>query len=161
MAPKLLKAPLVASVKERLKADGQKLKLHRIAPPTATRIASVHLLPVSEPPEVPEMAGKKKIKQKRYDAEFKARVVARALKARESGEETIGAVAKAEGTSEQIIYTWIKQAKASNGASPVEASAKPGRKSAGDLKSITRELSEAMDRVSKLKKQMRKLLGDD
>lgn len=154
MAPKLYSKPLAASVKERLRAKGA-LKSHRIAPPTAQQIASVHRLPV--PPVVitelePEpMAAKKK--RKKWSKDEKARIVARALKAVEAG-EAIRSIAAEEGLSDSGLYYWINQAKQANGAPATEEKRKPS-----DLKSLSRELAEAMDRVTMLKKRMRKLLG--
>lgn len=159
MAPKLFQKPLTATVRERMKA-------HRAAPPTAQQIASVHRLrPV---PSVAEMAGEpaemgKKKKQRRtlWSDDVKARVVARFLKAKESGEETVEAIVADEGITAASLYAWVKKAKEANGAAPAAGPATPKAKGKGDLKSVTRELSEAMEHVAKLKKQLRKMLGDD
>lgn len=161
MAPKLYTKPLAASVKERLRAKGAP-KSHRIAPPTAQQIASVHRLPVPQPVVEPEpvepMAAKKK--RKKWSKDEKARIVARALKAVEAG-EAIRGIAAEEGLSDSGLYYWVNQAKGiarkANGA-PTEAVA-TSKRQPSDLKSLSRELAEAMDRVTLLKKRMRKLLG--
>lgn len=169
----LLDKPLSASVRERLKdklrthpeAIGASLRSvakltgHRIAPPTAQQIASVHRLPAPSEPvkEAEPVAGKKKA-HKHYSADYKAKLVARALKAKETGEESIEAIAAAEGIHGTNIHNWIKAAKQANGSAEP---GKPGPKSKSNLKALSKELSEAMDRVSAIKKQMRKLLADD
>ncbi len=165
MAPKLLAKPLTATVKERIKD-----KKHRIAPPTA--LAPVYLLPKPEPTEPtappeaePEPVAAKKNKRGRYEADYKAKVVARVLKARETGAETIGAIAEAEGLYETTIYNWLSAAKKdaakSNGASVGATKGKPGPIPKSDMKTLTRELADAMDRVALLKKRLVKMLAND
>src|SRR4030095_205248 len=160
---KLLSKPLTASVKERIKD-----KKHRIAPPTA--LAPVYLLPKPEPTEPtappkaePEPVVAKKNKRGRYEADYKAKVVARALKARETGSETIGAIAEAEGLYETTIYNWLsaakKQAPKSNGASTETVKRKSGPTPKSDMKALTRELADAMDRVALLKKRLVKMVA--
>jgi transposase-like protein len=156
MAPKLFQKPLTATVRERLKA-------HRAAPPTAQHIASLHRLPWPKAPEQEpaEMAKKKKRARGDYDDDFRAKTVARFLKAKESGEETVEAIVADLGITSASLYTWVRKAKAANGAAPAASSATAKGKGKGDLKSVTKQLSEAMEHVAKLKKQLRKMLGDD
>jgi transposase-like protein len=167
MAPKLLAKPLTATVKERVKD-----KKHRIAPPTA--LAPVYLLPKPEPTEPtappkaePEpVAAKKKKGSNRYTDEFKAKVIARVLKAKESGEETVTAIATDEKVTETAIYGWLKRAREeakgkTNGASTEVVGRKPGRLPKSDMKTLTRELADAMDRVAVLKKRLVKMLTND
>jgi transposase-like protein len=237
MALKLLKVPLTASIKERLRADKAALKLHRIAPPTATQVPPPpDQTPPAEPPaegSAESVAGKKR-HGNRYSDDYRATIVARVLKGIESGEEDVLAIAKAEGLDRSTIYGWIRAAKATNGKSAkpsTKAASKPANRpkggrfpleyrekivarvlkgretgeengstisraeglseslvslwvrrhleangkftpdarrsngksdgSGGDLKSLARELAEAMDRVTSIKKRMRKLLGAD
>lgn len=105
----------------------------------------------------------KKDKRGRYDADYKAKIVARALQAKESGSETIGAIAESEGLYETTIYNWLAAVRKSNGA--VATSAKGDKVTSkgkgGDIKTLSRELVEAMERVSSIKKRMRKLLGEE
>jgi transposase-like protein len=152
MAPKLYTKPLTATVKERLRA-------HRAAPPTAVHVASILRLTARPAPteHAEPMANKKKGKGGRYADEYKATIVARALKARDTGDETIKAIADAESIHETLIYNWLNATKKTNGASPSAATSKPK----SDIKSLSRELSEAMEHVSKLKTRLRKLLGDE
>ncbi len=140
-------------------------KAHRIAPPTAQQIASVHRLPVRvEPPEPapaeePAEPMAKKTKTGRFSEEYKAKMVARALQAKESGAESIEDIAEAEGIWSTNIHNWIRAAKKANGT-PAEA--KPAKKpKKDDIKSLSRELVEAMERVTSIKKKMRKLLGEE
>ncbi len=101
----------------------------------------------------------KKSKAGRYAADYKAKLVARALKAKETGEESIEAIAKEEGIHGSNIHNWIAAAKKANGT-PAEA--EPAKKpKKDDIKSLSRELVDAMDRVTSIKKKMRKLLGEE
>lgn len=155
MAPKLLKEPLVATIKERVKA-------HRAAPPSAQRIATVHRILGPEPApavEPDEPMAKKKAKNARYPVEYKAKLVARALKAKETGEESIEDIAKSEGIHGSNIHNWIAAAKKANG-SPGKTTGKADGK-APTIRSLSKELEEALDRAKAIKKQLRKLLDVD
>lgn len=160
MAPKLLAKPFAATIRERLRAKPSALKSHRIAPPTAQQIASVHRLPVPAVQEVRQaetMAKKTKIG--RFADDYKAKIVARALQGKESGAESVEDIANAEGIWSTNIHNWIKAAKKANGTpAETEASKKPKK---DDIKSLSRELVEAMERVTSIKKKMRKLLGEE
>lgn len=115
-----------------------------------------------EPRKAPEVAAKKKKKRthKTFDAAFKAKVVARALAAQESGEESVRDIGHDVGTTDASIYSWIKAAKAANGAAkPADKGRKP-RVGGGDIQTVSRELASAMEHVAKLKKRLRKMLGD-
>ena len=151
MAPKLYKEPLVATIKE--------MKLHRAAPPSSHQVATVHKLPVAPEKEPAQPVAEKK-KGRHYPVDYRAKLVARALQAKESGEESIEDIARAEGIHGSNIHNWIKAAQKANVA-PKEAKAKAGDLRSGDLNSLARELAQAMDRVSAIKKRMRKLLGSD
>lgn len=106
----------------------------------------------------------KQKKKKVYDADFKAKAVARALKAKETGEESIEAIANELGIHGSNIHNWITAAKKASGVTE-PANGKAKRKTADlrgtDLNSLSRELVQAMDRVSAIKKRMRKLLEAD
>ncbi len=109
MAPKLLKVPLAVSLKERLKDKIRQNKAHRLAPPTATHMATVHRLP-AVPTEPAEPMPKKKTR-KVYSNDFKAKLVAAMLKAKENG-ESVQAVPMAEGVKVSLAYNWMTKAKA-------------------------------------------------
>lgn len=106
----------------------------------------------------------KKKKQATYTNDFKATTVARALKAKETGEESISAIAAELGIWDANIHNWIKAAKKANGVTE-PANGKAKRKTVdlrgSDLAALSRELTQAMDRVTALKKRMRKLLDTD
>jgi transposase-like protein len=176
--------PLTATLEERsapflsLLSDKQ-----RVAPPSSRPVKStpppplprrVHALKPPEgpdrtlvaPPEprkVPDVAAKKKKKKKRpaFDAAFKAKAVARALAARESGEESVRDVGHDLGVTDASIYQWIKAAKAANGAASPAAKGRKSSGAGGDIQSVSRELASAMEHVAKLKKKLRKMLGED
>lgn len=152
----LLDKPLSASVREH---QHLKDKSRRIAPPTALQMG-IRLVPTPavESVKEPEPVAAKKTKTGRYTDEYKATIVARALKAKETGEESIEDIAEAEGIWSTNIHNWTKAAKAANGAAKPESKE---AKSKVNLRTLSKELTEAMDRVSAIKKQMRKLLGDD
>jgi transposase-like protein len=166
MSLKLVTKPLAASLKERIEAKKSESTGHRIAPPSAVNVEPDRnfvdkpplavVAPKKEP--VKRMAAKKD-KRGHYAPEFKAQIVARALKARETGEETIENIANEIGVWGTNIHNWIKAAKQSNGASSKAEKTEVPKKS--DLKTLSRELAEAMDRVASIKKKMRKLLDVD
>lgn len=145
MVAKLHREPLVAAISEHMR---------RVAPPTAMAPAMKLRLAVKE--DAPSMAKKKS--RKLQTPEFKAKAVARALQAKETGSETIGAIAKDIGVSEQSVYAWIKKAKEQNAPKPAKG-AEPKEKAT--IKSLSRELADALEKVSAIKKRLRKMLGDD
>lgn len=127
--------PLTASVRERMK-DRARVSAHRIAPPTATHMATVHQLPkpvepapsVAAPVVTEPEAMIKKDKSGFYTPEYKAKIVARVLKARETGSETMRSILDAEGLSDPLVYKWIERA---NGNAPKKkAGKKTGKKTA-------------------------------
>lgn len=130
----------------------------RLAPPSA-------LVPdrqyVEQPArKAPEVAAKKKKTRKTFDAAFKAKAVARALAAQESGSESVREVARDLEITDASIYQWIKAAKEANGAAkPADKGRKP-RGGGGDIQTVSRELASAMEHVAKLKKKLRKMLGE-
>jgi transposase-like protein len=154
VAPKLHTKPLVATVKE--------AQLHRAAPPSTRQVATVHQLPV---PPVAEPASekatarpvaKKQVNDVRFTKDYKAKIVARVLKGQDTGEESVPSIAASEELAPSTIYNWVKDAKKAAGVQP-----KRGDIKSADLGSLSRELTQAMDRVAAIKKRMRKLLGDD
>lgn len=151
--------PLVASIREhtREKKRLDKLEaLKRIAPPSTTQIAIVP--PDRTYVEVPEVAAKKAKRRVRVADDVRAKAVARALKAQETKEETVADVAGAFGVSSTILYKWMQRARAeANGAAVAAGKAKPGK----DIASVSKQLAVAMEEVTKLKKQLRKLLGTE
>lgn len=147
---KLLSAPLAATLRERMKAKRQ---LHALPPPVGPDRSLVEGVNGAG---VEPMAKKVRLR-KTYSEDFKAEVVARALKAKETGSETWTDIAKDKGMHLSNIAFWIKRAKEEGGNASNGGSA-PKAKS--DIKSISRELAEAMSQVEVLKKRLRKLLGD-
>jgi transposase-like protein len=160
--PKLFQKPLTASIRERLRADKAALKAHRAAPPTAQQIASVHKLPVPVAPqeEQAEPVAKKQKTKRSFTPDYRARIVARALQAKETGSESVLAIAKAEGIRDSNIHNWVKAAKKANGATAADDTATEKPKAKADIKSVSRELSDAMQHVEALKKKLRKMLSD-
>jgi len=159
------KATLAASIGERMRADGL-VKFKRPAPPSAQRIATVHRILGPKPTPAPapavepaEPMAKKKKKWTQYTDEYKAQIVARALKGRESGKESVATIAVSEGLHRVNIDNWIKAAKKADGA-PGKTTGKADSK-APSIKSLSRDLTEAMSRVVTIKKQLRKLLDVD
>jgi|ERR1044071_7596217 transposase-like protein len=169
MALKLLAKPLAASLKERIEAKQREVSNHRIAPPSAVNVepdrSFVEKPRLVEPPAkepAKPMAAKKMGKGKhgnRYTPEYRAQLVARALKARETGSEAISGIESSESLPRGTIFNWIKSAQKKNGTPVPAAKADKPRKS--DLKTLSRELVEAMERVTVIKKKMRKLLDVD
>ena len=102
------------------------------------------------------MAGKKK-GRRIFSPETKAAIVREALETKANG-GTMQAVAKKHKIVPTLLTTWVGAAKAS-GSKPSPAD--PGKKASasGDVVSLSRELAEAMERVAKIKKRLRKLLG--
>lgn len=80
-----------------------------------------------------------KIKLKRtvYDSDYKAEIVARALR----GAETINAIATSEGMSPSNITNWIKAARKAGGArAPAKKKLSRASSSGSDLQSLSRDL---------------------
>jgi transposase-like protein len=104
------------------------------------------------------MAAKKEKQSHKYDKAFKAEIVARALKARDTGSESWSDIAKEKGFSLSCIAFWIRAAKDEQGKSTNGASEHKSK--SNDIKSVSRELADAMSQVEVLKKRLRKLLGE-
>lgn len=155
MAPKLHPEPLTSTVREQLRKQAEErnqatlLTMKRKSPPTAN--GGLPVVGQPEKPREPEKVPKKGAKIRRYTPEFKAKAVARGLKAKENG-ETILSIAADLGTDPSNIHNWIRAAKQQSGA---------GRPGKGDLRAVTSELEQALANVARLKSKLRKMLGDD
>ena len=110
MSLKLVTKPLAASLKERIEAKKSESTGHRIAPPSAVNVEPDRNFVDKASAEGEPVAMKRK-EGKRYTPEYKAKVVARVLKAKDTGNETITAIAIDEKLNETAIYNWLKQAK--------------------------------------------------
>ncbi len=107
------------------------------------------------------MPRKTKKKRTQYTDKYKAAIVKRVTVGRRDGTETAAQIATAEGIKASLVYLWAKKAADIKSAS--KANGKVSKKTkdapAGDLASITSELTEAMALVARLKKRLLELLS--
>lgn len=107
----------------------------------------------------------KKDKRGHYTPEYKAKIVARLLEAKEAGTPTQQSILDAEEVSGALAYKWIKDARAANGQAPkkkrqkradktTQGAALNGKKPERDLQSIVSELREAKTRFLALKEEL-------
>lgn len=120
---------------------------------------------IAPPEKGPEPVPRKKAKRTRYDDVFKAGVVKRALEAKQTGDETIQAIAKDLGISRANLDNWVRRAKTKRPKSKARANkgnGSPALPANGtSLSALSRDLDAALANVSAIKKRLRAMLEDE
>lgn len=120
--------------------------------------------PPPPPRKLAEPVAPKKKTRAAYDDSFKARVVARVRAAKQTGSESVQAIADDLGIHRGNIDNWVKAGKAKRTAGPAKKKASrraPTPANGSDLAALTRDLDAALANVSAIKKALRAMLEDE